>query len=1269
MEYEKQREIELLPRDRSRLPPQLSFSDVFPVDLVVRDLDVYVELPQSVLRSLLRNKDDEPSSPQTKSLLNGVSADFARGSLTAVMGGSGSGKTTFLNALSRRLAGSKLTTIGNIQYNGSPDVGTISSAYITQNNFLLPSLTVRETLMYAARLQLPFVSAEQCTRHVEEIIFEVGLKDCADTRVGDGQGSRGCSGGERRRVSIGVQMLSNPSVLFADEPTTGLDATSAYQVAETLRYLANKGRTIICTIHQPRRDIFQLFDSLILFSRGRTLYAGPAHDAVEWFGRLVPDEKSEHMDPADFLIHISIVDSRNPEAQAISQDRVDMLAEGWRARSAVLYPTPKQSVASPTIRRALPPADASFLHQFSVLARRDIVVTIRDQTGIMSMWSEGVLMGLACGLIFLNLPRTLSGIRSREAALYATSSLQGYLILLFEIWRLARVDIAVFDRERGEGLVAAASWLLSRRISYGLLEDIIVPLGFSVISYFMCGFNHISSQFFKFFSVILLNQYVSISLATICVATTRNFAKAAAFGNLVYTFQSIASGFFMQADTIPVYVRWLKWISYQYYSFGAVLSNEFTGQMFDCPSGTTDCQEYEGNWILRNLSFNPNWYPVPVCAMLGFIAFFNLVSLVVLHFVDSSESQAALVHNRSETEDNATGKKNMRDLLHCGAVPLMIDVDLRDLTLDVRKYTIAGRRKTFRILNGITTRFEAGKVNVIMGPSGSGKSSILNVVTARLHSTLLSKFRSSGQILLNGTEATPSILRALVSYVTQGDEVLLPYLTVREMLRFSAALRLPSHLSLSAKYRRAEEVLVMMGLSECADTLIGDETTRGISGGEKRRTSVAVQLLTDPKILMSDFSPTSVVFVFFFCISANGGCIFITIHQSRAELFDRFGNILLLAKGGRIAYSGSSEHMLEHFRGLGHPCPASSNPSNWAVDLVSVDTRHSKSEAADRAKVESLLSSFRPSQYFDLTRYRTVSLPAELLRLKKVTAPIYKLLPILLQRGLVRFKRQPEIPASRVGQSVAFAGIVALFFSPLHRDYYAASVNIVSHTSPVYFIGVQQNVVVYPSDRDIFYNEYIDEAYSVQAFILAYTILEVPFEIIAALLVSLMIALAMNLGRSVTVYFVVAFSSFAITNCGESLGIIFNTLFSNTGFALNVMSIILSLGTFMGGLMSLDMNVVFQGLNYISPVKYAIDSIFVYSVRGMEFTCTDAQKLDNGQCQWQTGAEVLDLYHLNVNPGPRLAALAACVLAYRLVAGAVVKVVKMDFGMCRRHAH
>lgn len=200
----------------------LSFRDVSPVDVQVRDLTVQFNTTPPIWqdpRQLLRWNRKQESSYKT--ILDGINAHMPAGSLTAIIGSSGSGKTSLLNMMAGRMESSRLKVSGSTTFNGDPDISRIGSAYVMQEDILIPTLTVRETLQYAAELRLPPpMTAAERRDAVEDVILELGLKECADTRIGN-SARKGCSGGEKRRTSIGVQMLANPSVLFCDEPTTG----------------------------------------------------------------------------------------------------------------------------------------------------------------------------------------------------------------------------------------------------------------------------------------------------------------------------------------------------------------------------------------------------------------------------------------------------------------------------------------------------------------------------------------------------------------------------------------------------------------------------------------------------------------------------------------------------------------------------------------------------------------------------------------------------------------------------------------------------------------------------------------------------------------------------------------------------------------------------------------------------------------------------------------------------------------------------------------
>jgi len=214
------------------------------------------------------------------------------------------------------------------------------------------------------------------------------------------------------------------------------------------------------------------------------LYSGSISNVPKHFaplGHPFPD----HISPPDFLIDLAAIDYRNSEAEARSIARIDSLAASWREHESWVH-APKETVPP----RLAVAAETGFVHegaakpalwrQISVLTRRGIKTTYRDPMGLSGCLLEAIAMGLIAGWIFYQVDGSLSGIRSRQAALYNAACLQGYLVLMFETCRLCEVDIRVFDREHGEGVVGVAAFLTSRRLAKMLTEDIPVPFLFSV---------------------------------------------------------------------------------------------------------------------------------------------------------------------------------------------------------------------------------------------------------------------------------------------------------------------------------------------------------------------------------------------------------------------------------------------------------------------------------------------------------------------------------------------------------------------------------------------------------------------------------------------------------------------------------------------------------------------------------------------------------------------------------------------------------------------
>ncbi|PWA78943.1 pigment precursor permease, P-loop containing nucleoside triphosphate hydrolase [Artemisia annua] len=261
----------------------------------------FMDLTYTVMKK--KKSDEGKWEKQEADLLHKITGYAPKGCITAVMGPSGAGKSTFLDGLAGRIASGSLK--GRVSLDGndmSPSLIKRTSAYIMQDDRLFPMLTVYETLMFAADFRLGSISRAEKRQRVETLIEQLGLSTARNTYIGD-EGMRGVSGGERRRVSIGVDIIHGPSLLFLDEPTSGLDSTSAQSVIEKVHDIARIGSTVVLTIHQPSHRIQLLLDHLIILARGQLMYQGSPKDVglhLVRMGRNLP--KGEN--PIEFLIDV-----------------------------------------------------------------------------------------------------------------------------------------------------------------------------------------------------------------------------------------------------------------------------------------------------------------------------------------------------------------------------------------------------------------------------------------------------------------------------------------------------------------------------------------------------------------------------------------------------------------------------------------------------------------------------------------------------------------------------------------------------------------------------------------------------------------------------------------------------------------------------------------------------------------------------------------------------------------------------------------------------
>ncbi|CAN1161463.1 ABC transporter G family member STR [Linum perenne] len=261
-----------------------------------------------------------------------------KGEIMAIIGPSGAGKSNLLDALAGRIARGSLE--GSVKMDGK--VVTTSymkmiSSYVMQEDQLFPKLTVFETFLFAAEVRLPpTISKVEKKNRVHELISQLGLTNVTHTYIGEKSG-KGVSGGERRRVSIGIDIIHNPLLLFLDEPTSGLDSANAYSVVEKVKDIARGGSIVLMTAHQPAYRIQLLLDRIAVLTRGRLIYMDTVTalpDHLSRFGRPVPDNENS----IEYLLDII---NEYDESTSGLDPLVLYQRDGIIPDSVAMIPTPK----------------------------------------------------------------------------------------------------------------------------------------------------------------------------------------------------------------------------------------------------------------------------------------------------------------------------------------------------------------------------------------------------------------------------------------------------------------------------------------------------------------------------------------------------------------------------------------------------------------------------------------------------------------------------------------------------------------------------------------------------------------------------------------------------------------------------------------------------------------------------------------------------------------------------------------------------------------
>ncbi|KAL8208959.1 hypothetical protein R6Q57_008371 [Mikania cordata] len=596
-----------------------------PIFLKFEDIEFKVKMskatPGNPVKVVMSKVVSQPQGEQDnyKQILKGITGSIGPGEILALMGPSGSGKTTLLKVIGGRLRDNVKGTVtyNDVQY--SPILKR-RIGFVTQDDVLYPQLTVEETLIFAAFLRLPVsMSQTQKYERVDVILKELGLERCRKTRVGGGFVS-GISGGERKRTSIGYEILVDPSLLLLDEPTSGLDSTSADKLIQILRENAKAGRTIVTTIHQPSSKVFHMFDKILLISEGHPMYYGKARESMSYFRamRFLPDIA---MNPAEFLLDLATGQVNDITAP---DDIVTPKGTCEYERAVIKYVQHKYKIemeskekeaniqigkAPEHLRLAIQVKKdwtISWWDQFLILFKRTYRERWRDYFDMLRI-IQSLGVAVLLGLLWWK------SNYANEAHLRDQIGLLFYVCIF---WTSSSIFGAVYVfpfekfflvKERKADMYRLSAYYVCSTLC-DMIAHITYPTVFMSILYFMVGFKKTIQCFLMTLSVILLIAVTSQGAGEMFGAAVMSIRRAGMFASLILMMFLLTGGYYVQH--IPEFMQWLKYLSFMYHGFRLLLKVQYSGdELYECES-IGGCRPLQSSPSFDTVNLKGGWYEV-----------------------------------------------------------------------------------------------------------------------------------------------------------------------------------------------------------------------------------------------------------------------------------------------------------------------------------------------------------------------------------------------------------------------------------------------------------------------------------------------------------------------------------------------------------------------------------------------------------------------------------------------------------------------------------
>eukprot|EP00611_Tribonema_gayanum_P003867 TRINITY_DN130_c0_g1_i4.p1 TRINITY_DN130_c0_g1~~TRINITY_DN130_c0_g1_i4.p1 ORF type:complete len:1058 (+),score=462.30 TRINITY_DN130_c0_g1_i4:90-3263(+) len=885
-----------------------------------------------------------PSKPVTRTVVRGCSGIFKPGTLTLVIGPPGCGKSSLLKLLAGQIKKDKSHKIsGDILYNGqraskaknAPFQLPKVAAYVQQTDRHVALMTVQETMVFAfdcmegGKHAAAMAGSEPLTpeqkellewmdkKHgkVRSLLNVLGLANAKHTIVGDVL-TRGVSGGERRRVTLGEMLAGSQDVYLMDSISNGLDSSTTYDIVSTMKKASRTfGGTIVVALLQPQPEVYALFDQVVVMADGgRIIYQGEQKGVLPYFesiGFKCPPRKDE----ADFVVEVTAENGTlyadQTEAGRVLPRTAQDFEDTWRASDG--YKALMQELETPPNKdHQWRPNQAklyagTWLYHFKVCAGKHFSLFQRDTAYIRTQLLTATMMSLVMGSIFFDLPA--DAINSKFGMMF-------FSLLFLSLNGMAQVPVAienrhVFYKQHQQGFYPASADVAAQ-VCVQALQGIGETTLFAPILYFMVHLERTAQNFFVFYAMILVLNLNMAAYFRLVAAIMPNFSIAQSFAGVTLVFIVLFCGFLVpEPDIVPVFI-WIYWINPISWAFRTLVLNEFLSPFYKdtcsvevpagaaCPLSLSDAvlESYgfktESAWIVGGIIFVLGLWVLTVASIaitLTYLCWDASDSAPIVEEelqleeagpADSSHSMAAVSAAAQVQEDGdgdgalitaaETKTEPERRIGRQHSYVTDAEVTRKEVEEDMARLKSEGGGAAteqfqpitlafsnvhysvphpsgdgmLELLNDITGYAKPGTLTALMGSSGAGKTTLLDVLAGRKTGGEI-----TGAFTLNGHPKEKKAFARIAAYVEQVD-VHSPVVTVREAVEFSATMRLEEADFPKAKRQElVDSILQILELDPIQGRLIGSEATGGLSGEQRKRTTIAVELASNPRSVLN----------------------------------------------------------------------------------------------------------------------------------------------------------------------------------------------------------------------------------------------------------------------------------------------------------------------------------------------------------------------------------------------------------------------------------